>query len=236
MVVVDDAALERILSYNIDPCARLCCRSWDKYVSTSLELQYRIRFHKGVREQGPLSYHHCGVRTMGEDFQECVAYQFEFFASGVFTTDWNRSFGQWSAANERQVGTWKVDGDQVKCETTVGPAQVDGCVQFAPAGRKFSLPVDAVLARTSQSDDKAPKWEYAVRGVPVPDVQMESVAPVSDVSGDGNGALWQAMANDNARFVDIDGELHEVSADIAQTYPEAEWVKLMRCRVRFGLS
>lgn len=166
---------------------------------------------------------------MGSDFEECVAYQFEFSASGTYDAQWNRSFGQWSAANERQVGRWEVVGDMLRCKTHAGPSAADGVVQYAPAGRVFELPIASVLAGNSQSDDTPPPWEYGVRGAPVPLVTMKSEKDNAD------GPVAPPRASD-AHFVFVDGELHEVSADIVDNYAECEWQRLMSCRIRFGLS
>jgi len=233
MVHLDDIALDRVLAFNIDPRARLCCQSWSKYVYDSLKLKYRIEFQKTIQETKVLAYHHCGVRSMGDDFEECVAYQFEFLANGSFSAQWNRSFGQWSAANERQVGRWTVVGDGLRCETIAGPGSADGCVQYAPAGRIFELPVASILSGTSSADDVTPLWEYQVRGTPAPSVVAK---PEVSTPANSEGAGRAAPRASDARFVEVDGQPHEVSADIQKNYPESEWPRLMRCRVRFGLS
>mmetsp|Transcript_138524 Transcript_138524/g.386412 ORF Transcript_138524/g.386412 Transcript_138524/m.386412 type:complete len:235 (+) Transcript_138524:113-817(+) len=234
MVQLDDVAQARVLAFNLEPRARVCCKAWERYVYDSLQLGPRIRFHKAVREAGRLCFHHCGVRSMGGDFEECVAYQFEFAAPGTFSAQWNRSFGQWSAANERQVGCWEVRGDALRCETSAGPGAADGCVHYAPAGRVFELPVASVLEGTSSADDTTPAWEYQVRGAPVPSVRVKAERGAEDTSG--TAGAQAALPATGARFVEVDGELHEVSADIQKHYPEAEWQRLMSCRVRFGLS
>eukprot|EP00416_Gambierdiscus_australes_P018792 CAMPEP_0171068168 /NCGR_PEP_ID=MMETSP0766_2-20121228/8411_1 /TAXON_ID=439317 /ORGANISM="Gambierdiscus australes, Strain CAWD 149" /LENGTH=188 /DNA_ID=CAMNT_0011524455 /DNA_START=167 /DNA_END=733 /DNA_ORIENTATION=- len=185
-----------------------------------------------IRQAGRLSFHHCGVRSLGDDFEECVAYQFDFEALGTFSAQWNRSFGQWSAANERQVGRWAVVGEALRCETQAGLGDADGCVPYAPAGRVFELPVASVLAGTSAADGTTPAWEFQVRGAPVPEVVLPSLLQGSSAQA---GLQEAARNGSNVRFVEVDGELHEVSADILKHYPESDWQRLMRCRVRFGL-
>lgn len=229
MVQLDDAALDRILLYNLNPKARLCCQTWNAKVLSSLQLEHRIAFRKALA-QGALSYHHCGVRSMGCDFEECVAYQFNFSHDGTFKAQWNRSFGQWSAANERQSGRWSVIGDLLECVTTQGPEVADGCVLYAPAGRVFRLPVATVLSGNTSADNATPAWEYQVRGTPAPETEVKFETAVQQ---DDNPIV---QLHPNARFVEIDGELHEVSGDIVDNYPDSEWERLMRCRIRFGLT
>lgn len=138
-----------------------------------------------------------------------------------------------SEANERQVGLWEVVGAALRCETTTGPVTDQGCVQYAEAGRVFFLPLAAVLGGRSMADDTPALWEYEVRGNPVPVMAMRSEGEVQPTRGAGGNA---GLGGDSARYVQVDGDLVEVSPDIRDNYPEAEWVRLMRCRVRFGLS
>jgi len=170
---------------------------------------------------------------MGQDFEECVAYQFEFFQSGNYTLQWNRSFGQWSAANERQVGFWRVSGDLLCCESTQGPEVPEGCVRYAQPGMVAELPLESVLSGSTVVDHETPVWEYQVRGQPIPSTKLLSCEP-ADVRSESQTET-QTNFSPDARFVDVDGALHEVSADIRDNYPEAQWERLMSCRIRFGL-
>lgn len=229
---LDETAIARVLAFVNIPKARECCRDWSRYIYASLQLEHLISFHKLVNEKGRVIYHHSAVRAMGQDFEECVAYQFEFVDSKTYHLDWNRSFGQWSAANERQIGSWQVMGDRVRCTSSKGPDTEDGCVRYAPAGRTFEIPVADVLSGHTMGDnDNAPTWEYQVRGAPVP----ENMQILNKTDLDDPHAPVRVHGED-ARFVEIDGDVHEVSGDIVANYPESEWERLMRCRVRFGLT
>jgi len=232
MVQIDESALMRILAFMNEVRGRLCCKSWAKHLFTSLQLEHRIRFNKLVQEKGKIGYHHSAVRPYGQDFEECVTYQFEFFASKTYALGWNRSFGQWSAANERQVGCWEVVGNVLRCESTEGPEVPDRCVKYAEAGRVFELPIDTICSGNSVADAKPFHWEFQVRGTPIPESSMETSA--------FDARVWTPPAarlqNEETRFVEIDGELYEVSGDIRTNYPESDWQRLMRCRIRFGLG
>jgi len=72
-----------------------------------------------------------------------------------------------------------------------------------------------------------------VRGAPVPDVAMVAEGAAEEAAP---GARGGGLADEDARFVEVDGDVVEVSADIRKNYPEEQWAKLMRCRLRFGLS
>eukprot|EP00747_Dinoflagellata_sp_TGD_P168144 gnl/TRDRNA2_/TRDRNA2_193855_c0_seq1.p1 gnl/TRDRNA2_/TRDRNA2_193855_c0~~gnl/TRDRNA2_/TRDRNA2_193855_c0_seq1.p1 ORF type:complete len:245 (+),score=51.03 gnl/TRDRNA2_/TRDRNA2_193855_c0_seq1:51-785(+) len=243
MVELDESALARVLSFSNELQGRSCCRWWAEYLFKSMQLEHRLRFHKLVRQKGHFSYHHSAVRSYGEDFEECVAYQFEFYANGDYSLQWNCSFGQWSAANERQVGRWTVTDDKLRLESMPGPEIGETEVRFAPAGRISELPVDVACSGNRQSDgESAPAWEYEVRGKPKPaDEAKENAnrpwssteAVQQHVQRDPRGVLTQ---DDDARFVEIDGEFYEVSGDIRNQYPEADWKRLMGFRIRFGLQ
>mmetsp|Transcript_3823 Transcript_3823/g.8771 ORF Transcript_3823/g.8771 Transcript_3823/m.8771 type:complete len:236 (+) Transcript_3823:30-737(+) len=234
MVQLDDVVLARVLAFNQEPKARVCCRAWDTLVYECLQLEHRIGFHKEVHKTGSHAHHHHAVRSMGGDFEECVAYQFEFHSSGKFTVQWNRSFGQWSAANERQVGRWAVDGNMLRCVTEEGPPTSATEVMYAPAGRCFALPVALALSGRSVADDVAHSWEFEVRGSPVPEIAVFSEAE-GPSDQPGAPAVGIGAAAEDARFVEIDGELREVAADIRDRYPEEDWARLMGCRIRWGL-
>lgn len=228
---LNDVALSRVLSFVSEVQGR-CCRAWSAHLYDSLELAYKIRFHKLVREQGKVMYLHSAVRSFGEDFEECVAYQFEFLASGDYMLQWNCSFGQWSAANERQVGCWAVVGDKLRLESTEGPATGETEVHYCAPGRVSELPVDAAVSVNGSGDGKqTPVWEFQVRGKPVPESSIHEPIKQEDLQGPRPMASYNA----DSCFVEIDGDMYEVAGDIRSQYPEAEWKRLMGFRLRFGL-
>jgi len=242
MTTFDDHTLSRLLVFVNEPRARLCCSAWAKHLYETLELEHRIRFHKLVRNRGHVLYHHSGVRKMGDDFEECVAYQFEIDANGHYDLAWNRSFGQWSAANERQVGRWRVRGSQLECTSTKGPEVQDGCVRFGAAGRVFELPLDDIMVGQTDGSAQPLPWEFLVRGTPVP--KALSLHRLGEVASPVALASEQRAANGptggrpraDTRYIEVDGEMHEMSADILANYPESDWKRLMTCRIRFGLG
>jgi len=229
MTELNEAALERIVEFIREPQARLCCVSWAAHIWTSLQLEYRVQIRQLLHEQNPIMYHHCAVRSMGADFEECVAFQFEFHKDH-YHLQWSRSFDAWSADNERQVGNWEVVGSNVKCISKAGPETKEGFVRFAPSGRDFELPVKNILMQQTTADDVAAPWEYGARGLQIPEVLQVSLK--EDPAGHSN----TAQADRDARFVEVDGELYQVASDIQKIYPEDQWERLMTCRVRFGLG
>lgn len=251
-VLDDTAAVDRVLAFISVPEASLCCSIWAKYLYGSLQLQERIRFNRLVHSKGSISYHHNGCRSFGDDFEESVAFQFDFLANRTYNLQWSRSFGQWTAANERQIGGWVISGDRLCCNTVEGPEVPEGSVRYAPVGRSFELRIQDILGGNSQSDEQAPAWEYKVRGVPVPEhvwpSTEENMCEASGGYGDQATPAAQAHsaqvttavarpppASEDSRFVEIDGDFHEVSADIRDMYPEEKWPQLMGLRLRFGL-
>jgi hypothetical protein len=235
MIELDEAALEHILEFICVPQPRLCCKAWAAHIYKSLQLEYRIQIHKLLHEQNPILYHHCAVRSMGSDFEECVAFQFEFYPE-KYHLQWSRSFDAWSADNERQVGEWQVVGSNVRCISKAGPQTTEGQVRFAQAGRNFEVPVKSLLMQQTTADDVAAPWEYGARGLPIPYVLQESAKDAKTVESTQANSQGQGRADADARFVEVDGELHQVSADILKTYPEDQWERLMTCRVRFGIA
>uniref|UniRef100_A0A7S1B1U8 Uncharacterized protein n=1 Tax=Noctiluca scintillans TaxID=2966 RepID=A0A7S1B1U8_NOCSC len=235
MAQLDEATLARVLPFIQDVQCRLCCREWSNHIFVSLQLVNRMRFHKHVRENGVVSYYHGGVRSFGEDFEECVAYSFEFFESGTYHLQWTRGFGQWSAANERQIGVWWVQGSNVCCKSRDGPEVADGCVRYAPAGRVFELDVDGVLSGNTVADGTALVWEFHIRGSPVPCFHDATNERSPDLDHHVRSIPAPLSLRSDARFVEIDGDVLEVSGDIKANYPESDWQRLMRCRARFGL-
>eukprot|EP00929_Paragymnodinium_shiwhaense_P117834 TRINITY_DN8912_c0_g1_i1.p2 TRINITY_DN8912_c0_g1~~TRINITY_DN8912_c0_g1_i1.p2 ORF type:complete len:251 (-),score=31.51 TRINITY_DN8912_c0_g1_i1:80-832(-) len=244
-VVLDDSAITRILSFTTEPRGRVACKYWDEYLNESLSLQVRAKLNRLIAEDGIWVYHHTAVRELGDQFEECVAYQFDFKASG-YEMQWTRTFDGWTSINERQCGHWTVVGDQIRCETTEGPEVAEGQVRYAPAGRVVELPADVVLKGRTAADGTTPDWEYAARGIPHPrDAEARRAKPVADAGGYQEPAAdfpeptrnTRAQQDDfQARFVQIDGDIHQVSNDIVQNWPESEWERLMKCRLRFGIT
>jgi len=95
--------------------------------------------------------------------------------------------------------------------------------------------------RTDGSERPLP-WEFLVRGTPVPEALSlhcagAVVVPV-DLASEQRTANIPAggQARGDARYIEVDGEMHEVSADIIANYSESDWKRLMTCRIRFGLG
>mmetsp|Transcript_53014 Transcript_53014/g.124227 ORF Transcript_53014/g.124227 Transcript_53014/m.124227 type:complete len:240 (-) Transcript_53014:135-854(-) len=234
--------LERLVEFIAEPRARACCHGWASVLWDTLKLEFVILVRRHICKHGALSYHHSAVRSLGDDFDESVAYQFSFKPDGTYEVCWNRSFGQWSAANERQIGVWRIVGDVLACESIKGPEVPDGYVRYAPAGRIFEVPVEQALAGSAAKTGAAAEaWEYGVRGTPAPECVLPNVSCIdteapNQVSGPSSQLESTGpMISENARFVEVDGELHEVAADIRDLYPEEDWQRLMTCRVRFGI-
>eukprot|EP00448_Togula_jolla_P002935 CAMPEP_0170620154 /NCGR_PEP_ID=MMETSP0224-20130122/27906_1 /TAXON_ID=285029 /ORGANISM="Togula jolla, Strain CCCM 725" /LENGTH=245 /DNA_ID=CAMNT_0010946307 /DNA_START=21 /DNA_END=758 /DNA_ORIENTATION=+ len=242
MPELDEAALNCLLGFVGEPRGRLCCQAWSKHLYESLNLKNRIRFNKHIRTRGSIFFHHSAVRALGEEFEECVTYQFEFRAEGSYSLQWTRTFDGWTSDMERQLGTWTVVDNAVQCDSGAGPADVkEGSARYAPAGLRYELPIDDVLEGSTRADKHVPDWEFLARGLQVPqkleeqDVETEvgSMEYVHTPSSAAASPTFHPQAG--ARYVEIDGEAYEVSGDIRELYDESEWERLMRCRVRFGL-
>lgn len=240
-VELTDACLECILSFVSDPTARLCCSAWSNYLYDALQLEYRIRFQKKLCERAAspyptLPYHHSTVRDYG-GMEECLSFTFAFCRDGSYSLHWFKE--GLTSDNEQQHGFWRVVGDAVLCET-LPPVQAPDIHQlrFAEPGRIFEVPVDAVLAGTTTSDGQLAGWELAARGLRA-DTSVSITAPLTEPPApEANLAdltrLAQLLPRADARFVEVDGEMHQVSNDIVENWPEADWARLMRCRLRFG--
>lgn len=234
MAALDEAALARVLAFSSEVGGRLCCRAWARHLHESLQLAHRLRVGRLLQEKGQVSYHHSAVRELGQEFEECVSYQFEFRRVRRYIMQWTRTFDGWTADNERQVGSWRIVGDRLCCESSQGPAADEGCVRYARPGLVFELPVEDVLRGHTVADDRTPAWEYAARGLPLPGHREPEPTPML---ADLQEPLVRTVAavRPEARFVEVDGEMHEVCGDIREHWPEAEWSRLMRVRLRFGI-
>eukprot|EP00747_Dinoflagellata_sp_TGD_P166615 gnl/TRDRNA2_/TRDRNA2_189670_c0_seq1.p1 gnl/TRDRNA2_/TRDRNA2_189670_c0~~gnl/TRDRNA2_/TRDRNA2_189670_c0_seq1.p1 ORF type:complete len:267 (+),score=44.34 gnl/TRDRNA2_/TRDRNA2_189670_c0_seq1:46-801(+) len=239
--VLDECALDRVVAFVSEPRARICCRSWGEHIYKSLQLEHRIKLQQLMSETGDILYHHSAVRDMGGDFQESVTYQFEFRSSRSYWMQWSRTFDGWTADNECQLGRWEVVGDQVRCCSTPGPDVEEGCVRYARAGLIFNIPVEDVCLKSTRGDSLKPAtWERVARGLE--EIEVREVAKTEVAVEQPSWSHEQrvpAVAPPNAsdaRWVEIDGDLYEVSGDIRDLYPEADWQRLMRCRIRFGLN
>lgn len=231
---LDDAALTRVLQFVREPVASLCCRSWASYLYESLRLRHKIAFRKAIHEQEKLSYVHSTVRDLG-GMEECVSFSFLFKADCTYSLQWFRE--GLTSDNEQQYGTWCIAGEKVTCETLSPLEEPDErYLRFAPAGRVFELPVDAVLAGSTTADDNPEDWELPARGL-APDRSLAAIPAAegpssSIIAPPSHGQLAEPVQL--ARYVEVDGEVHEVSQDIVANWPEADWSRLMRCRLRFG--
>eukprot|EP00930_Biecheleria_cincta_P068902 TRINITY_DN56729_c0_g1_i1.p1 TRINITY_DN56729_c0_g1~~TRINITY_DN56729_c0_g1_i1.p1 ORF type:complete len:243 (-),score=25.52 TRINITY_DN56729_c0_g1_i1:168-896(-) len=235
MALLDDTALARVLQFTRDPVGRLCCKAWASYLYESLHLQAKIALRKALHEQQQLFYMHSTVRDLG-GMEECVSFSFTFAADCTYSLQWFRE--GLTSDNEQQYGAWCIAGDKVRCETRSASEEPDErYLRVAPAGRVFELPVHAVLAGSTTADQTPEDWELPARGLP-PD-RSTNATPASHGT---SASIMVPHVHDQlaaepvelARFVEIDGEAHEVSRDIVANWPEADWPRIMRCRLRFG--
>lgn len=231
----------RILEYATEPKACVSCKPWKHFLYDSLKLDTYIRFHQRLKDQDELTYCYNVVRPLGEDFEESVGFNFQFFRDGTYRLAWTRTFDAWSSQGEQHYGTWKLKNEHVCCETHEPQEEAGETeMRYAPAGYKFSVPVDDILNAQGgyfQAEDGAKEadWELPARTgkasdgqntviqgnwEPVPAVQQEAV---------------QRPVRPDSRYVEIDGVIHGVSGDIVANWPEDDWPRLMRCRLLFGI-
>jgi len=244
---LDEELHAKVLEFVTEPRACISCQSWKKKLYPALQLDYLIQFNKRVNEEGQISFCYQAVRPLGEDFEESVGYYFKFAKDGTYSMQWTRTFDAWSSQSEQQFGQWRIYMEFVLCETLAPPQEVsDREVRYAPPGYKFQMPINDILcakdgyfqvadgaraapwelpARTGKMEEKSSVWTPGMwqREVAAP---PPSPAPRTD---------FQAPYRADARFVEIDGEMHEVSGDIVANWPEHDWARLMRCRLRWGI-
>jgi len=235
-----------ILSYVRDPSARGSCKNWASHIHDALQLEHKIRVNQLMEAKSMLTFDHTVVRELGPDFVESATYQFEFHANGEYALQWSRTFGGgWAAENERQVGKWRVEKGMFLCESTEGPKIVaENILRYSWAGIKFQVPVDQVLAGRTSNDDAPLHWERAIlsRGSDV--TEPSAATPAKWEKGENRAPAADQPRNvpppeepdENSKFVEVDGALVEVSPDIMNNHPEADWARLMGFRMRFGID
>jgi hypothetical protein len=250
MSPLDESSLAKILACVTEPKASLSCRAWKDYLYDSLQLEQRIRFNQQMAK-GTIPFGYSAVRPLGDDFEESVSYFFDFDADGTYKMQWMRTFDAWSSQSEQQLGKWSIVKDNILCETVEPSRPVsDTEVRFAPAGYIFSVAIDDILKSEGRyledTIGSPPKpWEISARlggsseennkrvvtqGMWQTDSSAHEVVPTA------TAVEFHAPLRPDARFVEIDGEMHEVSGDIVANWPEDEWARLMKCRLRFGIN
>jgi hypothetical protein len=242
-ICLDERCLDTILSYVRYPSARGSCKSWASHIHDALQLEHNIRVNQLLEAKGSLTFDHTAVRELGPDFVESATYQFEFYANGEYALQWSRTFGGgWAAENERQVGKWRVEKGEFLCESVEGPKIVaENMLRYSWAGIKFQVPVDQVLSGRTSNDDAPLPWERAIlsRGgeVTAPGEAAQTVVK-SDAAAapEVRNVPPPEEPDENSKFVEVDGELVEVSPDIRDNHPEADWARLMGFRLRFGID
>lgn len=240
---LDDDLQNKLLAYVTEHKASPCCRAWKDYLYDSLQLQHQIRFKQRLA-QGQISFIYSAVRPLAEDFEESVSYNFEFHPDGTYQMQWARTWDAWSSQSEQQYGRYTIFKDSVFCETLEPNRAVgDNEVRFAPPGYSYSVAVDDILESEGlyfqEKLGSPPKpWETAARTGKADDkprAMLQGLWETPEVAP-GPTAPFHAPVRPDARFVEIDDELHEVSGDIVASWPEHEWERLMRCRLRFGIN
>jgi hypothetical protein len=242
---LDEELQAKVLAFVTEPRASTACLTWKEQLYKSLHLECQAFFHARLHQAGKVIFYYNAVRPLGEDFEESVGYNFDFALDGTYTMQWTRTFDAWSSQSEQHFGRWRLDLDQVLCETLEPTtATSDREVRYAAPGWIFRVPINDILeakgsffqppagspaapweltARTGKYEDEATSPTYKGMWQPVQAAEATSQVP-------------HAQFRPDARFVEIDGEMHEVSGDIVANWPEQDWVRLMRCRLRFGIN
>jgi len=246
---MEDDIHAKILAFVADHKAGVSCQAWKNFLYTSLYLQHRIRFNRQL-DKGSVIFSYNAVRPLGEDFEESVSYNFAFASNHTYTMQWTRTFDAWTSQSEQQCGCWSIVKDQLLCETHEPRRKVgDNEVRFAEAGWKFYVAIDDILdSRGIYFQDtigaQPKRWELIARtGRESTSKTLSWQESDAEATSAGNSPTARlvlapsfAPPQEDARFVDIDGDMHEVSGDIAANWPEHEWERLMRCRLRFGIN
>lgn len=219
----------------------MTCLAWKKQLYSSLHLESHSRFHTRLHDSSKVVFNYNAVRPLGEDFEESVVYHFSFALDGTYAMQWTRTFDAWSMQCEQQIGFYTLVLDQVSCQTLSPKEENDREVRYAPAGYNFQLPLSEILEAHGTSFQ-------ALSGSPAAPWELPARTGKHQDECTFSGSKWQAVQvapveethhiplRPDARFVEVDGEMHEVSGDIVANWPEQDWVRLMRCRLRFGIS
>lgn len=243
--LLDEELNNKVLAYVTEPRACVTCSSWKTNLYEALQLDCRIRFHQRMVERGSVIYSYNAVRPLGEDFEESVGYHFDFASDGTYQMQWTRTFDAWSSQSEQHFGSWRISMGRVFCETLEPENANDEQVRYAEPGFKFSVSLQDILDAdgkyfTAKAGSPPHSWELPARTGKVDEKERTE----SDMNG-----MWatevttptaqeefRAPVNPDARYVDIDGDMHEVSGDIVANWPEEDWPRLMKCRLRFGVN
>jgi hypothetical protein len=241
MALLDDDLHLKILAYVSEPKACVTCGAWKEHLYGSLRLHQRISFNQRFAK-GPIVFSYNAVRPLAEDFEESVSFNFEFREDHTYKMQWTRTFDAWSSQCEQQVGRWSITGDKIQCETAEPGRPVrDREVRFAPAGYKYGVALDDILNTQGSFFQEVvgapPKpWEITARtGKAEGEEQVTGKWQAPQVAATPDPEFRAPLRTD-ARFIEIDGEMHEVSGDIVSSRPEEQWEQLMRCRLRFGIN
>jgi len=237
--------LANILPYVTETNASLSCQTWKDYLYDALKLEPRIRFMQRIQEDGSAAFCYNALRPLGEDFEESVGYHFTFFKEGMYRLAWTRTYDAWSSQGEQHYGKWTIYMDHLCCET-MEPEEKAGETEmrYAPAGYKFSIPLNDILMAKggyfqAKDGSKAADWELPVRIGKTDSDTILAGAGMEDLESTERPQvdirLNAPPSRADARFVEIDGLIHEVSGDIVANWSEEEWPRLMRCRLRFGI-
>lgn len=239
--VLDEELQAKVLAFVTEPRASMTCLAWKKQLYSSLHLESHSRFHTRLHDSSKVAFNYNAVRPLGEDFEESVVYHFSFALDGTYAMQWTRTFDAWSMQCEQQIGFYTLVLDQVICQTLSPKEENDREVRYAPAGYNFQLPLSEILEAHGTSFQ-------ALSGSPAAPWELPARTGKHQDECTFSGSKWQAVQvapveethhiplRPDARFVEVDGEMHEVSGDIVANWPEQDWVRLMRCRLRFGIS
>lgn len=244
---LDEELNNKVLAYVSEPKACLSCHAWKDYLYDALQLGHRIRFHQALHDKGTIDFSYNAVRPLGEDFEESVGYSFVFSPGGTYHMQWTRTFDAWSSQSEQHFGHWCVFMDSVVCETLDKEDKSDKQVHYAPAGYKFKVPIDEILSANGV-------YFQAALGSPAAPWELPARTGKADESTQAfwTEGMWRWPHEQNrpaspplvrqdialrpdTRFVEVEGEVHEVSGDIVANWPEADWARLMKCRLQFGI-
>jgi len=242
---LDEELQAKVLACVTEPRASLACVTWKALLYKSLHLQSRARFYTQIHDKGRVTFCYSAARPLGEEVEESVGYNFTFERDGTYNMQWTRTFGPWSTQCEQQFGAWSLILDCIHCETQ-NPREAisDRQVYCAPPGYTFRVPVEDILDANgaclmAPPGSPAASWELPARtGKHADESSTAKVAGMwesVEVAPAAEQAI-HAPARLDARFVEIDGEMQEVSGDIVANWPEQDWPRLMRCRLRFGIS
>jgi hypothetical protein len=231
-MVLDDNSLDTVLSFVRDAPARGCCKKWASHIYKAMMLESKIRVHKRISKSGSKSFDYIATRDLGPEITETVAFHIEFYPKNEYHLQFCHNVGLDLADDCVDMdGKWIVEMGEIFCETASMPTvNLDGAV----VGRtktpvRFSLPIELLLAGRADYASFPLRWEQSIRSRSLLlDSSPQHATKVLELPAE------EEEEDEDAVYVEIDGQRTQVPCDIRANCPEESWANLTSIRIRCG--